>query len=156
MHTTRTAPLVMLRSQMATLQARLRPRTESLDGTFGFGPEWDHLRVRMHWRLSEYDGLSLRVRNRCSDTLGATVRRMGDSVCLPMKGGVARQLAPARPRGCQVNIGARLKPSVYRMLLNTHVKGARAAQQGVRTAKGSSRLSVGQNGGRRAHQLAYR
>jgi hypothetical protein len=35
MHTTRTAPLVMLGSQMATLQARLRPRTESLDGTFG-------------------------------------------------------------------------------------------------------------------------
>ena len=64
-----------------------------------FGPEWGHLRVRMHGRLSEYDGLSLRVRNRCSDTLGATVRRMGDSVCLPMKGGVARQLAPARPRG---------------------------------------------------------
>ena len=55
-----------------------------------FGPEWAHLRVRMHERLFEYDGLSLRVGNRCSDTPGATVRRMGDSVCLSDEGGAWR------------------------------------------------------------------
>ena len=48
----------------------------------------------------------------------------------------------------QVNIGARLKPPVHRMLLNTHVKGARVAQQRTRHAKESRRLSPTSPAGR--------